>query len=196
MLASMNDLHATLCSSAEWAAHLETTLVPWAIGEDPDLGDDVLEVGPGYGLVTDLLRARVDRVTAVEIDPSLAAPLADRLAGTNVQVIVGDAGALPFEPDRFTAAASFTMLHHVPSIELQDRILAELARVLRPGGLLFGTDSLDSPEFRAFHEGDTCVPIDPLTLVTRLERAGFTDVDVEVWSVGTRFRARALGHAS
>jgi SAM-dependent methyltransferase len=187
----MNDQHAELCSSAEWAAHLETILVPWALGDDPAMGDDVLEIGPGYGLVTDLLRGRVVRLTAVEIDPTLAGPLADRMAGTNVDVVVGDATDLPFPADRFTAAASFTMLHHVPTVELQDRIFAELARVLRPGGRLFGTDSLDSPDFRAFHDGDVCVPIDPLTLAARLERAGFVDIDIAVWSVGTRFRARA-----
>jgi len=82
------------------------------------------------------------------------------------------------------------MLHHVPSVAGQDRVLAEAARVLRPGGVLVGTDSLDSPDFRSFHEDDVCVPIDPLTLAARLEAAGFAEVDVEVWSVGTRFRAR------
>lgn len=187
----MNDQHAALCSSAEWAEHLATVLVPWALGDGPDLGDDVLEIGPGYGLVTDLLRTHVKHLTAVEIDPALAGPLAARLAADDVEVLIGDASDLPFEDDRFSAAASFTMLHHVPTVDLQDRIFAELARVLRPGGRLFGTDSLDSPEFRAFHEGDICVPVDPLTLGARLERAGFHDVDIEVWSVGTRFRAIA-----
>lgn len=187
----MNDQHAQLCSSAEWAEHLATTLVPWALGDDEDLGDDVLEIGPGYGLVTDLLLARVARLTAVEIDPALAGSLAARLAPGGVDVIVGDASDLPFDDARFSAAASFTMLHHVPTVDLQDRIFVELARVLRPGGRLFGTDSLDSPEFRTFHDGDICVPVDPLTLGARLERAGFHDIDIQVWSVGTRFRARA-----
>ena len=187
----MNHLHAELCSSAEWGDHLATVLVPWALGAGVELGGDVLEVGPGYGLVTDILRERVQRLTAVEIDPALASSLARRLAGTNVEIVEGDATALPFPNDRFTAAASFTMLHHVPTPELQDRIFSETARVLRPGGWLFGTDSLDSPDFREFHVEDICNPVDPLTLADRLARAGFTDVDLEVWAVGTRFRARA-----
>lgn len=190
----MNDQHAALCSSAEWADHLATDLVPWAVGDDPAaLGDDVLEVGPGYGLVTDLLRPHVRRLTAVEVDPELAAPLAARLTGTNVEVVVGDAAALPFPDGRFTAAASFTMLHHVPTTEHQDRLLAEVRRVLRPGAVLVGTDSADSPDFRDFHEDDVCNPIDPATFGARLERAGFVDVEVEAGEAGTRFRAVVPG---
>jgi ubiquinone/menaquinone biosynthesis C-methylase UbiE len=98
-----------------------------------DLGDDVLEVGPGYGATTDVLRERVAKLTAVEIDPALAAVLADRLAGANVTVVEGDATALDFDDGRFTGATCFAMLHHVPTSELQDQLFAEVARVLRPG---------------------------------------------------------------
>lgn len=69
---------------------LRTDLLPWveAAGE---LGDDVLEIGPGPGLTTDLLRERVARLTAIEVDHDLAEPLRRRLAGTNVEVLWGDA---------------------------------------------------------------------------------------------------------
>lgn len=53
------------------------------------------------------------------------------------------------------------MLHHIPSPALQDTALAELARVLRPGGLLAGSDGLDTPARREVHEGDVFVPVDP-----------------------------------
>ena len=190
----MNDQHAALCSSAEWADHLATALVPWAVGDDPGtLGDDVLEIGPGYGLATDLLRPHVRRLTAVEVDPDLAAPLAARLARTTVEVVVADAAALPFADGRFSAAASFTMLHHVPTIEHQDRLLAEVRRVLRPGAVLVGTDSADSADFRAFHADDVCNPIDPATFGARLVLAGFAEVQVEGGEAGTRFRATVPG---
>ncbi|MBI2760216.1 MAG: class I SAM-dependent methyltransferase [Chloroflexi bacterium] len=186
----MNAEHLRLCSSAEWGTYIEDTLLPWVVG-DADLGGHLLEVGPGPGLTTDLLRQRVQRVTAVEYDDALAAALETRLAGTNVQVVHGDATKLPMPNGSFTAAASFTMLHHVPSPELQDQLLAQVARVLQPGGLFVGVDSLDSPSFRRLHEGDICVPINPLTFADRLERAGFVDIDLAVWSIGLRFSARA-----
>ncbi|MGH2584111.1 MAG: class I SAM-dependent methyltransferase [Dehalococcoidia bacterium] len=188
----MNEEHLRLCSSVEWGKHIEETLLPWVLA-DARLGDDLIEVGPGPGLTTDLLRYRASRLTAVEADPSLAEALASRLAGTNVEVVHADATDLPFENGRFSAAASFTMLHHVPSAELQDQLLAEVARVLRPGGVLVGVDSLDSPAFRKLHEGDVCVPVDPLTFAERLRRAGFSDVNLVVWSIGTRFIARTPG---
>jgi ubiquinone/menaquinone biosynthesis C-methylase UbiE len=112
-----------------------------------------------------------------------------------VEVVHADGTALPFDADRFSGATSFTMLHHVPSPQQQDRLLSELCRVLRPGGLLVGVDSLDRPEFRELHIDDTCVPIDPATLAARLSRAGFVDVEVERASPEParrfRFAARA-----
>src|SRR5207244_230551 len=76
-------------------------------------------------------------------------------------------------------ATCFTMLHHVPSPEHQDRLLAELRRVLRPRGLLVGVDSIDRPDWRELHAGDVCVPVDPATLADRLQAAGFVEVEVE-----------------
>ena len=129
----MNEVHLQLCASAEWREIVQEQILPWAL-HDVDLGTDVIEVGPGPGVTTDVLRATLRQLTAVEIDPDLAGALAQRLAGTNVEVLNADATALPLEPDRFSGAVSFTMLHHVPSAELQDRLFTELARVLRARG--------------------------------------------------------------
>ena len=46
-----------MCASAEWAALVRDELLPWVLGDD-GLGDDVLEIGAGPGLVTDLLVER------------------------------------------------------------------------------------------------------------------------------------------
>jgi ubiquinone/menaquinone biosynthesis C-methylase UbiE len=128
----MNEAHLRICASPEWAAYVESELLPWALRE-AELGDEVLEVGPGPGLTTDVLRRQVPRLTAVEIDEGLASALAERMSGRNVDVVHGDGTRLPFGAGRFTAATLFTMLHHVPSEDLQDKLLAEVRRVLRPG---------------------------------------------------------------
>lgn len=189
----MNKEHLEFCSSPEWAEFLQDHILPWALG-DRDLGDDVLEVGAGPGLSTDVLRRRVPRLTAVELDEKLAAKLAVRLAGTNVEVVKADATALPLATDRFSAATCFTMLHHVPTSAMQDQLLAELCRVLRPGGLLVGSDSIASADLREFHAGDIYMPISPEELPNRLQSAGFVDISVEVGAEMTetfRFSATA-----
>ena len=185
----MNKEHLKFCSSDEWADAVKRWIIPGAL-EGIELGDDVLEVGPGPGRTTDILRQMTAKLTAVEIDPDLADALALRLAGTNVEVLRADGTALPFPDARFSAALSFTMLHHVPSIAEQDRLLAEVARVLRPGGVLAGVDSKDTPEFRGMHVDDICVPLDPATLPDRLKSAGFAEVDVDVNPYVIQFRAK------
>ncbi len=149
-----------------------------------DLGRDIIEIGPGPGFTTDVLRSVSTRVTAVEVDPDLAGPLKLRLAGTNVEVVCGDAVALDFPDNRFTGAASFHMLHHIPTVDEQDRALAELARVVNKGGVLVAADGVFSEGSQAFHAGDTYNPIDPDSLAQRLGSVGFTSINVQLHDLG------------
>src|ERR1039457_248023 len=98
----MNEAHLALWSSPEWAGLVEDELLPWVL-EGHDLGDDLLEVGAGPGLTTDVLRRHAAHVTAVELDVGLADQLAARLAGTNVEVVAADATRLPFPSGSFSA---------------------------------------------------------------------------------------------
>jgi SAM-dependent methyltransferase len=189
-MAMVNEEHLALCSSPEWARLVEDDLLPWVLNGH-DLGDDLLEVGPGPGLTTDILRRLAARVIAVELDAGLADQLAARLAGTNVEVLRADATRLPFPAGRFSAVACLTVLHHIPSAALQDAALAEMGRVLRAGGLLAGSDGLDTPERRRVHRDDIFVPVDPGTLAGRLHAAGFADACVEVRGDRLRFAASA-----
>jgi SAM-dependent methyltransferase len=185
----MNEVHLRFLASPEWARMLETDLLPWVLSAG-DLGDDVLEVGPGPGLTTDLLRPRVQRLTTVELDPSLAAALSARLQGTNVTVVEADATDSGLGADRFSSATCFSMLHHIPEPRVQDRMFSEMVRVLRPGGTFLGVDSLDLEPIRLFHEDDVFVPMDPETLPARLEAAGFSNVAVDKTDFEVRFSAR------
>ncbi len=185
----MNLLHRLLCSSNGWKRTVESHVIPWFL-EGIDIGGNVLEVGPGPGVTTELLHPRVQQLTCVEVDRGFAGSLARRMNGKNVKVVCEDATAMSFSNASFDGALSFTMLHHVPSQTLQDRLLAEVARVLRPGGIFAGVDSLNSRGFRLLHLLDTMVVVDPATFPKRLQIAGFIDVQVEVNPYAFRFRAR------
>ena len=185
----MNLIHRWLCSSARWKNVVETYILPWTL-DGVNLGSDLLEVGSGPGVSTDLLQSRVTRLTCVEIDRSYADKLRRRAPG-NVRVLCEDATRMSLRDGSFDAAVCFTMLHHVPSPALQDRLLKEVARVLRPGGIFAGTDSLYSRSFRMLHLFDTMVVVDPETFAGRLRAAGFDDISVDVMRpYAFRFRAR------
>jgi SAM-dependent methyltransferase len=185
----VNLLHRWLCSSSRWQQTVEKYVLPWTL-EGLDLGSEVVEIGPGYGITTDLLRVKVAHLTCVEVDDRLAESLRRRTRDLNVTVRCEDATAMSLPDAAFDAAVCFTMLHHVPSPEHQDRLLAEVARVLRPGGIFAGTDSLDSRLLRLAHLFDTMVLIDPATFPDRLRAAGFQNVEVNVNPYAFRFRAR------
>jgi len=188
----MNEAHAA-CGGDEWRAVVREHILPGAVG-DIDFGNDVLEVGPGYGATTDVLAEWVPKLTAVEIDEDLATMLVARFVDVpSVTIVQGDATALDFPDGRFTGAACFTMLHHVPTVALQDRLLAEVARVLRPGAALVAGDSLASPDMEAHHVGDTYNPVDPAGLEDRLLGAGFADVEVKTNPFGWSVVARRAG---
>ena len=117
------------------------SLLPDALG-GVSLGDSVLELGPGPGLTT-LAWHTSPRVTAVEIDGELAQMARERTRSWgNVEVVEGDATALPFDDARFSSVVCMTMLHHLHDAAAQDRLLAEARRVLLPGGVLCGSDNL------------------------------------------------------
>jgi SAM-dependent methyltransferase len=184
----MNKYHLEMLSSPIWAEMLERDLLPW-IASVGDLGEDVLEIGPGPGLTTDLLRTRTARLTAVEVDSELADDLAQRLSDTNVEVVNRSAERTGFAANRFSSAACFGVLHHVDTAATQDQIFAEVVRVLRPGGLFVGSDGYDDERTRRAHLDDLFVPIDPKTLPERLEGVGFGHVRITRGDYDFRFDA-------
>ena len=182
----VNSNHDELCGSPEWAAYLQEEVLP-AVTAGVDLGQVMLEIGPGPGAATGWLCQRVRQLAALERDEPAAAALAAKFP--RVQVTVGDAARMSYPDCSFDSVGSFTMLHHVPTTTLQNQILAEALRVLRPGGVLVGSDSLPSNELHQFHEGDTCHPVEPAALLVRLQTLGFAAVMVAV-DDGLTFTAR------
>jgi ubiquinone/menaquinone biosynthesis C-methylase UbiE len=158
----MNENHQRLCGSPEWAARLQETLLP-RLFADVEVGDRMLEIGPGPGAATDWLRHRVEALTAIEIDP-----------------VAADATRLPWPDDSFGTVTTHTMLHHVPTRRGQNQVLSEALRVLRPGGALLASDSLPSTGLHEFHADDIYNPIDPGGLITQLQTIGYGQVMVEI----------------
>jgi SAM-dependent methyltransferase len=175
----MNQNHAQLCPSPRWAQHLHDEVLPY-LANVASLGEYMLELGPGPGGATDWLRTRVRQLVALESDESAAQILSARYAGTNVDVIRGDARHLEFASDTFDSVGSFTMLHHVPTFADQQLLLSEAFRVLKPGGTFLGSDSLGSNDLHHFHEGDDYNPVDPASFLTRLQAVGFSRLTIVV----------------
>lgn len=90
----------------------------------------VLEVGCGWGELAERVECDVDaKVVALDLSPRMV----ELACGRGVDARVGDVQELPFGDSAFDAVVAAWMLYHVPEL---DRALAEIARVLRPGGAL------------------------------------------------------------
>jgi SAM-dependent methyltransferase len=90
----------------------------------------ILEVGPGPGELSERLAVELDaEIVAVDVSPRMVE--LSRRRGVDARL--ADVQDLPFEDGRFDCVVAAWMLYHVPDV---DRALAELARVLRPGGRL------------------------------------------------------------
>lgn len=169
-------------AGAALAGDMRVDWWPWLLdgcgpdgGPPVDLGDSVLDLGPGASV-----QLPAERVPAAH--PS-ALPEG------------GDPTALPWPDGTFSAVCAVLALHHLPDDGHQDAALAECARVLRPGGMLVGLNPIDGPHFRSLDLERRCRAIDPLTFSTRLRAAGFATAVVRVWSlVAFRAATAAEGH--
>jgi SAM-dependent methyltransferase len=108
---------------------------------------DVLEVGCGEGWLVRRLAAAGARVTGLDPQPAaLERARRDDGPDQHARYVEGVAQELPFAGGSFDAVVFFNSLHHVPEADM-DAALAESARVLRPGGLLYVQEPLAEGEF-------------------------------------------------
>jgi SAM-dependent methyltransferase len=101
--------------------------VRWLVPAD---ATDILEIGSGTGALTTRLAERAAHVRAVEPDARMRAVLAERVNG--VEIVAGQAEDLPADGASFDVVIGSSMWHWVD----EGVALAEVARVLRPGGRL------------------------------------------------------------
>jgi SAM-dependent methyltransferase len=158
-------------------------------------GARVLELGcgPGYGTQLILEQFGADRVDTVDLDPAMVARARRRLAGygDRVRVSGGDAAdlrtCLGVENGGYDAVFDFAIIHHV---EDWRAALAEVARVLRPGGRFYFDEvtaaALATRGYRWLFDHPTKDRFTGPEFVAELERHGL--------QVGPRWRTRIRGH--
>jgi SAM-dependent methyltransferase len=122
---------------------LFTTDSEWLFQRLPlDGGDFVLDVAAGTGHVARRLAPKVRAVVALDATPAMLEQGQEH-APRNVLFVRGDAALLPFLDDSFEVVVTRFAIHHFDDPRVQ---LAEMRRVLRPGGRLAVADLIAHPE--------------------------------------------------
>jgi ArsR family transcriptional regulator len=105
----------------------------------------VADVGTGTGFVAVGLAGRAAAVTGIDNSPAMLAVAAGNLAALgagNVQLAQGELDNLPLADGSVDVAVANMVLHHAPDPAV---MLAEMARVVRPGGMIAVTDEVEHP---------------------------------------------------
>jgi SAM-dependent methyltransferase len=97
-------------------------------------GRSVLDVGCGTGYGTAVMAAAgAARCTGIDVAADAVDAARQRFGGERVEFVTGDATVLPFGEASFELVTCFEVIEHVAE---QRAVLAELARVLKPGGMM------------------------------------------------------------
>jgi ubiquinone/menaquinone biosynthesis C-methylase UbiE len=159
-MTNVDDVRARFAATAERVAEHSLRQVDAVRDElralfSPTGSERAVDVGTGAGTLALALAPLVEEVVGLDVVPELL-QAARRAAPANVTFVEGDATALPFERASFGIGATRRTLHHVARPEL---VVAELARVVRPGGTVLVEDQI--------------APIDPLAALAldRFERS-------------------------
>lgn len=152
-----------------------------------DAADDVVDIGCGPGVAARRAAAAGAR-SVVGLDPAPVMLRVARVAGllrrggAAPRYRVGAAEALPLPDASASVAWSLSTVHHWPDL---DAGIAEVVRVLRPGGRFLAVEHRSEPGATGVaSHGWTAGQADRFG--TRLAAAGFVDVRVEAHEVGRR----------
>jgi SAM-dependent methyltransferase len=107
-------------------------------------GVRVLELGCGTGVFLGRVAACGASITGIDLSPDLLAQARTRMAAAaNVRLVRGNAEQMPFPDRSFEAVYGSSILHHLDL----ERSLAEVLRVLQPGGrLVFAEPNILNPQ--------------------------------------------------
>jgi ubiquinone/menaquinone biosynthesis C-methylase UbiE len=171
-----------------------------------EAGERIIEIGCGTGSLTFALpgRAEIARVEAIDYTQAFVDTARERNRDPRINIRQGDAQSIPFADGSFDRALSMLVFHFVAD---PDRAVAEMRRVLRPGGVAAATvwdnfggqtanrlfwDTLAAIEPGAGKRRDNAL-IRPTTqpgeLAGAFERAGFADVTETTLTVRMDFES-------
>lgn len=138
----------------------------------------VLEIGCGRGIGTEIIFERFGarEVHAFDIDPDMVKQARARLCSyppERLRLFVGDASKIEAYDQSYDAIFDFGIIHHIPNWKAA---VAEVARVLRPGGRFFfeevTTHALDRWFYRTFLDHPTLDRFSANEFIAELERQG------------------------
>jgi ubiquinone/menaquinone biosynthesis C-methylase UbiE len=129
-------------------------------------GKAVLEVGCGTGLVLERIARFASSTRGIDLSPKML----EQARARGLEAAVADATALPFADQSFDVACSFKVLAHVRQVDVA---LAEMARVVRPGGFViaefYNPDSLRAWVKRLAPPGKIATGVDEAQVYTRFD---------------------------
>jgi ubiquinone/menaquinone biosynthesis C-methylase UbiE len=167
--------------SGDWdAMHQDfySTEVIDALATHSTLGPDthLVDVGTGTGFIAGGLADRAGRVTGTDSSPAMLAQARsnlDRLGIGNVELTEAPVDRLPLTDDAADAAVANMVLHHAPD---PAAMLAEMARVVRPGGTVAVTDCVEhGHEWMRTEQADLWLGFAPETMTGLFAAAGLVD---------------------
>jgi ubiquinone/menaquinone biosynthesis C-methylase UbiE/DNA-binding transcriptional ArsR family regulator len=162
-----------------------------ALGAFADASWTVGDLGCGTGQVTAALAPFVARVIAVDESQAMLQAAKKRLHGIgNIDLRRGDVESLPIDDRRLDAATLMLVLHHVPEPE---RALAEVARVVKPGGRVMIVDMLphDRENYRQ-QMGHVWLGFSDGQMRRLLTDAGFADARIAMLPPDSRAKGPGL----
>ena len=135
-----------------------------------------LDAGCGTGLN---LRHLPAGSTGIDINPRNVAIVRERLP--NQRVVEGDVETMPFEDGAFNTVLCTEVLEHVPDTT---KAIAEIRRVLRPGGVFIGSTPARSPIWRLRFLSSTCPHEEPFHNEYTTAQLGAMLADFEILKLG------------
>jgi ubiquinone/menaquinone biosynthesis C-methylase UbiE len=108
-----------------------------------------LEIGAGGGYYAHPLSQKVGRLIALDIQAEMLRRLREKPAVPGLLPVRGDAGCLPLADSSLDLVIAVTVLGEVPSA---GATIAEVRRVLRPGGTFSVSEHLPDPDFLRFEQ--------------------------------------------